>query len=226
MQSQSLPPMVIFINGDLTYPPVPPPVPDVYIGTSPANPIQTAHNKDAALSELTNLQIQLFINDTITKAEFDARVIADPNYNTVIHLQGYRILVILPTFQDLVNRALADVVMFLYRGQADIEFNRFGPPNKSINLQRITIYDLLNASQGNNCCVVPAGISGNCCNQCNYPFYCDACHTFSGILIHPCCGCTCKCGCDIIDNMGINYNSIYLPNCDNIYNNLDFINRK
>src|SRR5271166_785844 len=118
----SLPPAIFFINGDITYPPEPPPNPpdmDVFIGSQPALP-----QSYASFSELTNLQNQLFINDTMTKAEFDARVAADPNYPIIVHLQGLRILVILPTFYDHHNRDLADVVIFLHQGLADVECNR------------------------------------------------------------------------------------------------------
>jgi len=70
----SLPPAIFFINGDISYPPAPP----FGIGVDPKAPTNT----------LTILQTQLYINDTMTKAEFDARVDADPNYPTIVHLQG------------------------------------------------------------------------------------------------------------------------------------------
>ncbi len=214
MQSQSLPPMIIFINKDITYPPVTPP--GDYIGESPANPQNPASpNVDAALSELTNLQVQLFIDETMSKHEFDARVAGNPDYPTIVHLQRMRILVILHTFQDFVNREQADVVLYLYQGQGDVEFNRFGPPKKSINLQRITIYDLLRASRNNEICL-PFGIgSGSCCDDCRSPFYCDRCHTFSGMRICRDCKDGCKCYCNI-----------HAPNCENEYHNPAWIHRK
>ena len=216
--TSSLPPMIIFINGDITYPPVPPPNPPYFIGANPNN-----SHSDAGFSELTNLQSQLFIDDTITKTEFDARVAADPNYPTIIHLQGLRVLVILPTFQDYNNRQLADVVIFLHQGLADIEKNNFGPPCQNYEIQRLTIYELLNAN--NSCCFVPFYALPQC-GCCSYPFYCDSCHTFSGIKLCSGCGCQCKCGCELIDNQGLKYSPIYLPNCDNEAHNIDFINRK
>ena len=121
----SMPPAIVFVNGDITYPATPPPNPpdlDVFIGSEPNNPTSYIDSP----SELTTLQIQLFIDDTMTKSEFDARMVADPNYATIVHLQGLRILVILPTFRDFVNRERADVVMFLHQGLADIETNWFG----------------------------------------------------------------------------------------------------
>lgn len=252
----SLPPAIFFINGDLSYPPEPPPNPpslDVFIGSQPQLP-----RSDASVSELTNLQIQLFIDDTMTKAEFDARVVADPNYPTIVHLRGMRILVILPTFYDHHNRDLADVVIFLHHGMADVECNRFehhdddddlthtypkppppnyphehhhrgakGPPGQSYDIQRLTIYELLRATHSHSVVTLPFEMMPHC-DDCNYPFYCDRCHTFSGIKICRKCNCDCKCGCGtyLVDGQGIISSPVHLPNCDNETHNRDFIHRK
>ena len=254
----SLPPAIFFINGDISYPPVPPPTPPVFIGAQPAQP-----TSDAGFSELTNLQTQLFIDDTMTKEEFDARVVADPNYPIVVHLRGLRILVILPTFYDEHNRHWADVVIFLHQGLADVECNRLawpgrgypdeddfqhtyppppkvsyphehhhhhgakGPPGQCYDIQRLTIYELLRAAGSHNVVQLPFDYMPHC-ESCNYPFYCDGCHTFSGIKICRKCGCGCKCGCGtiVIDNQGVRVSPIHLPNCDNEYHNRDFIRRK
>ena len=244
----SLPPAIIFINGDINYPAVPPPTPPTYIGA------------DASMDELTGLQQQLFINDTMTKAEFDARLVADPNYSVIVHLQGLRILVILPTFQDYLNRQYADVVIFLHQGLADVECNRLawpgtgypdaddlshtyppppqvsyphnhhhgiagGPPGQSWDKQRLNIYELLRAAGSHDVVTLPFDAMPHC-GSCNYPFYCDRCHTFSGIKICGKCGCNSMCGCGIIDNQGIMSSPVHAPNCDNEYHNRDFIDRK
>lgn len=221
----SLPPAIIFINGDITYPPTGP----VFIGSEPST--VTSY---AGFSELTNLQNQLFINDTMTKAEFDARVVAEPNYPTIIHLQGLRILVIMPLgihyCQEYVNFHLADIILFLHQGLADVEKNRFRlePPGQSYPIQRLTIYELLRAAHCHNEINLPWDFPGFCCEACNYPFFCDRCHTFSGIRICKKCDCSCQCGCScgLIDNQGIKQNPIHLPNCDNIYHNPAFLHRK
>ena len=204
----SLQPAIIFINGDITYDPTPP---DVFIGSQPNNPSSYITSS----SELNNLQTQLFIDDTMTKKEFDARIIADPNYPTVVHLQGIRILVILPTFHDLVNRHFADVVMFLHQGLADIETNKFRCPGQSYQIQRLNVYEILRAEHSHDVIELPFGIGGNCCNTCHSPLYCDECHTFSGIRICRECSCECKCWCNI-----------HAPNKDNEAHNYDFIHRK
>jgi hypothetical protein len=214
----SLPPAIFFINGDITYPST---NPVVFPGTV------------AKVSELTTLQTQLFIDDTMTKAEFDARIVADPNYPTIVHLRGYRILVIVPQYNDgyhymsVPNIQFADVVMFLHQGLADIEFNRFGPPCHSFEVQRINMYELLRAVNSPNVVILPFQALPSC-GSCRYPFFCDTCHTFSGIRICGSCGCGCQCGCTsgLIDNQGIRRSNIHAPNCDNEYNNPDFINRK
>lgn len=222
----SLPPAIFFINGDITYPST---SKVVFPGTNPK------------ASELTTLQTQLFIDDTMTKAEFDARVAVDPNYPTIVHLQGLRILVIVPSYQDgyatypphfnphinIPNMQYADVVIFLHQGLADVEFNRFGPPCHSFEIQRLTMYELLRAVNSPDVVILPFSALPHC-NSCNYPFFCDRCHTFSGIRICNSCGCGCQCGCGtgLIDNQGIKQGIIHAPNCDNEYHNPDFINRK
>lgn len=215
----ALPPAIFFINGDISYPPGPPYFP----GTDPQAPTNT----------LTILQTQLHIADTMTKQEFDDRVSADPNYPTIVHLQGLRILVIVPKYNDgyhymaVPNIQYADVVMFLHQGLADIEKNNFGPPFQSFEIQRLTMYELLRANKSSNVVILPFYAMPTC-SSCKYPFFCDRCHTFSGIRTCGGCGCGCQCGCTcgLIDNQGIKKSIIYAPNCDNEYHNTDFINRK
>lgn len=215
----SLPPAIFFINGDINCPPNPPYFP----GTDVTAPNNT----------LTILQTQLYIDDTMTKEEFDARVAADPNYPTIVHLEDLRILVIVPLYNDgynymnLPNMEFADVVMFLHQGLADIEFNRFGPPCQSFEVQRLNMYALLRAAQSPNVVILPFSALPHC-NSCNYPFFCDSCHTFSGIRICNSCGCGCQCGCTagLIDNQGVRQGIVHAPNCDNEYHNRNFINRK
>ena len=251
----SLPPAIFFINGDISYPAEPPPNPpdlDVFIGAEPNNPTSYI----ASPSELTTLQIQLLINDTMTKAEFDARMIADPNYATIIHLRGLRILVILPDFHDYVNRKYADVVMFLHQGMADILTNRFrhceeprdlsrtypapnpipyphqwhnkiavGPPGQCYDLQRLNMYALLKAADDHCSVILPFETMPHC-EECDYPYYCPKCYTFSGIKIcRDCCG-DCCCGCGLIDNQGRRLSPVYLPNEENEAHNYNFIHRK
>ena len=264
----ALPPAIFFVNGDITYPQAPPPNPpdlDVFIGSIPSNPSSYI----ASASELTTLQTQLFIDDIMSKNEFDARVDADPNYPVIVRLRGLRILVILPSFQDGKNKHHADVVIFLKTGMVYVESNRFWDhwdddfheecnecheyrdnhedyhfeesndgyyhrihvrhpfkfPNQAYDMQRITAYSLLRAAHSHNVAQLPWDC-GPRCGECNYPFYCDKCHTFSGIKTCRGCECDCLCGCTLFDNQGVRYSEIHLPNCDNEYHNHDFINRK
>jgi hypothetical protein len=243
----NIPPAIIFINHEITYPQSGP----VFPG-SEANNVASYNGP----SELTNLQTQLFINDTMSKEEFDARVKVDPNYPTIVHLQMCRILVILHSFRDCVNREYADVVMFLKQGIGDIEYNRFGPPKHGFDIQRLTVYELLRAAHyehhhehhrepGVGEVTLPWGAGGfphrddnfplaepSCnCNQCNYPFFCDCCHTFSGMRKCRKCNCDCQCGCTcglytLVDSQGVHSSPVHLPNCENEYHNPAFIHRK
>ena len=94
-------------------------------------------------STIQGIDTQLQITETITKVEFDARVTADPNYSKVVRLNRLRILVILPDFQDTVNRHHADVVMFVKQGVASVEKCKYGAPGFSLDTQRLNIFNLL-----------------------------------------------------------------------------------
>jgi len=208
-----LPGLIIFINGDIVYPPH-----KVFIGSN------------IIVNQLVALQKQLFIDDIISKREFDERIRVQPDYPDIIRLRNLRLLVILPTFQDHFNEEYADSRVFLKAGLANIEnrrfdeqnyFNRFDGCNKSLDMQRLTIYDLIEK----DCCrgeswPLEEGVGEFCgddlgrCGICNNIFWCDRCHTFSGI--RECCGCECKCMCT----------QIHLPNKDRELNNIPFINRK
>ena len=94
-------------------------------------------------STIQGIDVQLQITETITKADFDARVLADPNYPKVVHLNRLRILVILPDFQDITNRNLADVVMFVKQGLASVEKCKYGEPGFTLDAQRLNIFNLL-----------------------------------------------------------------------------------
>lgn len=286
----SLPSAIIFINNDITYNAHPPPYPpslDVFIGSIPNNP----RSYITSPSELTKIQTQLYIDDTMTKREFDQRMELQPDYATIVHLRGLRILVILPTFHDYKYKEYADLVLFLHQGLVDVEFNRFehredkddgynacdpcnpcdgypskeysrsmfpalnysdncwnnnfeeqdgycfnnrsafGPPKQSYDLQRINIYELLRASRfscGEGEFEVPFEEGGDCCEMCKFPYRCDKCHTFSGIKIcDSCCGeCKCGCGFGLINNQGLRYSPIHLPNKDKETNNWAFKHRK
>ncbi len=86
---------------------------------------------------------QLYINESMSGSEFDARLVADPNYATVVHLNKLRILVYRDDFRDYTNRTIADVVFFYKNGLATILKNNFGPPELSLNIERFYIYQLL-----------------------------------------------------------------------------------
>lgn len=222
----SLPPAIFFINGDITYPPPTPP--GSFIGAQPNNPTSYA-----GVSELQTLQTQLFIDDTMTKDEFDARVAADPNYPLIVHLQMLRILVIVPQYNDgyhymaVPNIELADVVMFLHQGLADIEKNHLGPPGQNYDIQRMTMYSILRAAHSHNVAHLPFEALPHC-DKCDFPFFCDRCHTFSGMKVCPQCknGCGCGCGTVLVDNQGIRSGIVHAPNCDNEFHNRNFIRRQ
>jgi len=102
-------------------------------------------NEDLTDFARSKLIAQLYINDTMTLTEFNLRMTADPNYATVVRLQGLRILVT-ADFNDQTNRSQADVVIFVKNGLAGIETNKFGSPGLTLPVIDLYIYRLLNNS--------------------------------------------------------------------------------
>jgi len=144
------------------------------------------------------LEDQLYIHDTITGAEFDSRMISNPNYPNIIHNLGYRVLVIRHDFIDHTNFEYADIVMFVKHGMASIIKNNYGPPGLTIPLQRIEIHQLLRYNKSQYVVNLP---STNV-----YPFP----RTVGGIF-----------AIQSADTSGV-----HDANIDNESHNIDFINRK
>lgn len=176
-------------------------------------------NADINSEVQSTLVSQLFINDTMSFDEFNARVASDPNYPTNIHLQNLRILVILTTLQDLTNRTLADVVLFYNQGQVTVEKNNFGPPGLSRDFSRINIYDLLRYNGSPNVVILPFDITAGGPEHGNYkkfPFGTPS-HPTNPRFPGP--------GGIVADQLA-DTSGVYAPNPDNEYNNPDFIKRK
>ena len=156
-------------------------------------------NTDCGLVAQMTLNDQLEINEIIAKQEFDARIFVDPNYPDIIRLQNLRVLVLLESFDDIVNRSSADIIMFVKHGMATVMKNNCGPPGLTVPLQRIEIHQLLryNSSQYTHNLVSPPP----------YPFPSTSLGGIFAIQSR--------------DTSGV-----HAPNTDNEYNNEDFIHRK
>jgi hypothetical protein len=85
---------------------------------------------------------QLYLTEIITAAEFDARVVADPNYPLNIHLNHLRVLV-LRDLSDCTNRHLADIVLFLKAGLAYILHNKVGPTRFTTSIDKMYLQGLI-----------------------------------------------------------------------------------
>lgn len=99
-------------------------------------------NEDLNDTLKTKIKSQLWIHESMTGSEFDARVAADPNYPDIVRLTNTRILVI-RDLHDHTNREIADVVIFVKAGLAAIEINKIGPPGGTYSVEKFTIYDLI-----------------------------------------------------------------------------------
>ena len=174
----------------------------------------------------STLQTQLYLNEIMSDAEFDARVVADPSYPLVVHANNLRIMVVRQNFRDYTNRTLADVVMFYNQGQITVEKNNFGPPKLSLPIQRLNIWALLRGADSSFVVILPRSspCSRSTCCHCQKPT------DISNLGFPGNCGC-------LPPNHGVggivgeelsasDASGVHLPNCDNEYNNKDFINRK
>lgn len=153
----------------------------------------------------STLLSQLQIHDSMMLEEFNNRVLVDPNYTSIIHNTNTRILVFLPTFQDFTNRELADIVMFFKQGLISIEKNKHGPHGFTTVIFKLNIYELLKNAKPVFC---PIGSQEP--RTPRYIITKDGC-IINGIFTDY----------DLADPSGVR-----LPNSDNIYNNINFINRK
>lgn len=117
-------------------------------------------NNDLAGNVQSTLVRQLYISDVMSGTEFDSRVVSDPNYPQIVHLNNMRILVV-RDFADGYSRALADVAIFIKAGLATIEGSKFGPPGQTFPVDRLTIYELLMKYPISGTLPIPGNVQNN-----------------------------------------------------------------
>lgn len=98
-------------------------------------------NSDTPEQPLSVVQRQLFIDETIDLNEFNSRISNDQDYSSKIRTAGTRILVLID-YSSIVNRDLADVVIYVKFGLAYVQKNNFGPPGLSIPVDRMYLQKL------------------------------------------------------------------------------------
>lgn len=153
-----------------------------------------AEINDGVKSTLTT---QLYLDETMSFDEFNNRVVADLNYPAAVHLQGRRIMVVVPDFRDYSNRTLADLVLFYNQGQVTVEKNNFGPPGLSLPIIKINIFELLRDVGSKYVTILPITAT-------------KPPRSLGGIVV----------------DQGADSSGVHDPNPDRESNNLDFINRK
>lgn len=149
----------------------------------------------------TTLEKQLYIHVTLTGEEFDTLISNDPSYIEQVNLNDLRILVIRSDLFNTTNRNLADVVIHVSKGMANVEKNKFGPPISQLTIQNLNIYELLRAGSSDKVATIT-----------NYYNNCSSCSC--------CCSTPAYKGNEVYDPSGV-----HCPNFDNKYNNEDWLNR-
>jgi hypothetical protein len=112
------------------------------------------------------LMLQLQISEFIDGYTFDQRVLQDPNYPFNVRALNLRVMVS-RNFQDLTNRGLFDVAIFVKNALASIEKNNFGPigqtfPVKNLYWGQLGIFFSSNFKPQ---IVPPSPYYGNCGNN-------------------------------------------------------------
>lgn len=85
---------------------------------------------------------QLFLDETIDGAEFDARLAADPNYLQAVHIMNRNVLVVRPLTDDF-SREDVDFVVFFSHGLVSVEASKYGPPGLTLPLDRLYMNRLI-----------------------------------------------------------------------------------
>ena len=121
-------------------------------------------NNALSPNELLKIQSQLYISETISFNEFNSRINIDENYLFEIKSQFLRILVLCDYLSDHTNRQFADIVIFVKQGLVSLLKNNFGPPNLTLSVERINIFDLLGGVNSNQ--VINISIKNNIYKNC------------------------------------------------------------
>lgn len=94
-------------------------------------------NNDLTESVRNALVKQLYISEIMDGYVFDQTILSNPNYPTEVANNNGRVMVV-RSFKEMNNRELADVVIFVTHGTANIEKNKFGPPGPSYRVAELT----------------------------------------------------------------------------------------
>ncbi len=94
-------------------------------------------NNDLTENVQNALVRQLHITTVLDGYVFDQQVAADPDYVSKIKQLNRRVMVV-RSFEELNNRDLADVVIFVSHGLASVLDNNFGPPGITSAVLRLT----------------------------------------------------------------------------------------
>lgn len=165
-------------------------------------------NNDISDVSLSKIESQLFIAEVMDGYEFADRIIADPNYPFIIHMNKMRIIVKQDMTNETIDQNIADVVMFVKYGMASILKNNCGSPGLTLPLNNLEIHQLLryNNSIYTLNLVQPAVYPCTCCNCC-----CSCCTNGLGGIF----------AIEARDISGVHCNNI-----DNECHNVAFINRR
>jgi hypothetical protein len=108
-----------------------------------APPIIAFINTDLTTEVQSVFQRQFYLTAIMDGYTFDGYVATIPDFPAFVHQNMQRILV-LRDLSDFTNRDLADIVLFAKTGLVSVLFNKYGPPNITLPIDRCYLTDLIN----------------------------------------------------------------------------------
>lgn len=93
-------------------------------------------NNDLVPQVQAHIEKQLHINQTFDGYAFDGYIANNPSYPSDIIKFNRRVLVI-RSYEELNNRTISDVVVFVKAGLASVLKNKFGPPVDTFPVEKL-----------------------------------------------------------------------------------------
>lgn len=109
-------------------------------------------NQDLTDQVLSVFVRQLYITQVLDGYTFDGYVSSDAYFEMNVYIDGYRILVV-RDLHDYTNREKADLVLFAKDGLVSVLCNKYGPPGKTLTIDRCYYSALIEQNKFLDCCI-------------------------------------------------------------------------
>ena len=117
------------------------------------------------------LVAQLEITQVLSGADFDAKVLANPNFTNQFKLDPANgSLLVIRSLRDQTNRQLCDYCLFVKNGMASVLYQKSGRPERTLSITALTLASLINTKNSFHNAQFPFHNHpfGCCCSNCLY----------------------------------------------------------